>query len=59
MITLEYYGMCEGCKYADLELHPVHFIDGHTEWMVNCIHEVVCRKHEEEQEKQDDGLRLL
>jgi len=43
MIVIEYKGMCEGCKYADLELRcAVSRSDGRRDWSIRCIHETVC-----------------
>ena len=43
MITIEYKGMCEGCKYADLELKCAGSrSDGSRCWRIQCVHETVC-----------------
>lgn len=38
MVKLEFSGMCEGCKVADLELEES--ADG--SWEVRCAHEKAC-----------------
>ena len=43
MISIEYKDMCEGCKYADLELKCVISRgDGSRYWRIRCVHETVC-----------------
>ena len=45
MIHLEFTGMCEKCKHADLELECLEFggfTDSEKEWDVRCIHAKAC-----------------
>lgn len=43
MITIEYKGMCKGCKYADLELKcAISRSDGSRYWRIQCVHKTVC-----------------
>lgn len=42
MIGIVYKGMCEDCKYADLELDYIENCYGQKIWSVKCIHEHAC-----------------
>lgn len=43
MIRIVMDGMCEGCKYADLELDWLCLTySGEKEWMIKCIHRDAC-----------------
>lgn len=42
MIRLVMDGMCEGCKYADLEVSCAESFTGEKAWVVKCIHRSAC-----------------
>lgn len=47
MVELEFKGMCDGCKRAELELKELQLyaLDESIElrWEVVCVHELVCK----------------
>lgn len=51
MIELNFKGMCEDCKCADLEVYSigVETIGGseYKRWCVRCIHEDACYRMED------------
>ena len=52
MIELNFKGMCEDCKYADLEINSIYTetIGGSKykkTWCVRCIHEDACYRIED------------
>ena len=46
MIDINYTGMCENCKCADLELDCIEYVNAQggrrKEWTVRCIHDHAC-----------------
>ena len=52
MIELNFKGMCEDCKYADLNVHSIYTETiGESKykktWYVRCIHEDACYRMED------------
>ena len=52
MIELNFKGMCEDCKCADLEVHSIYAETiGESKykktWYVRCIHEDACYRMED------------
>lgn len=41
-IDIVFSGICEGCKYADLELESAEYYLGEKYWVVKCNHERAC-----------------
>lgn len=41
-IDIVFSGICEGCKYADLELDSAEQYLGEKYWIVKCKHERAC-----------------
>ena len=56
MIELNFKGMCEGCKCADLEVNSIYAktIGGLEckRWRVRCIHEDACHRIK------DDAIKI-
>ena len=42
MIEIRYSGICENCKYADLEMRGVDIGIDMKQWIVKCRHEAAC-----------------
>ncbi len=42
MITIVQTGMCQGCEYADLELHRIDINFGKKKWYLSCRHRDAC-----------------
>ena len=49
MIELNFKGMCEDCKYADLKVYSIYAetigeSKNNKTWHVRCIHEDACHR---------------